>query len=101
MDIGIGFPNTVPGTTGEQLLEWARRAEAAGFSTLASIGNLSYPSYDELTLFAAAGAMTRRIKFLSNVHIAPTRSAAELAKQAATVDQLTSGRFTLGIAVGW
>ena len=42
MDIGIGIPNSVRGTTGAQLLEWARRADAAGFSTLASIGAVSY-----------------------------------------------------------
>jgi hypothetical protein len=28
MEISIGLPNAVPGTTGEQLVEWARRAEA-------------------------------------------------------------------------
>jgi hypothetical protein len=28
MDLAIGLPNAVPGTTGEQLAEWARRAEA-------------------------------------------------------------------------
>ena len=33
MDVGIGLPNTVPGTTGDQLTEWARRADRAGFST--------------------------------------------------------------------
>jgi hypothetical protein len=37
VDIGIGIPNSVRGTTGPQLLEWARRAEAAGFSTLGTI----------------------------------------------------------------
>ena len=52
MEIGIGIPNSVRGTTGPQLLEWARRAEAAGFSTLASIGRVAYPSYEELTVFA-------------------------------------------------
>lgn len=101
MDIGIGIPNSVPGTTGLQLLEWARRADTAGFSTLASIGAVSYPTYEELTVFAAAGAVTERIRFLSNVMIAPARSAAELAKQAATVDQLTQGRLSLGLGVGW
>lgn len=101
MEIGIGIPNTVPGTTGGQLLEWARRADAAGFSSLASIGAVSYPGYEELTVFAAAGAVTERIRFLSNILIAPARSAAELAKQAASVDQLTGGRLTLGLGVGW
>lgn len=101
MDIGIGIPNTVPGATGAQLLDWARRAETAGFSSLATIGAVSYPGYEELTVFAAAGAVTERIRFLSNVLIAPARSAAELAKQAASVDQLTGGRLTLGLGIGW
>lgn len=101
MEIGIGIPNTVPGATGSQLLEWARRAETAGFSSLATIGAVSYPGYEELTVFAAAGAVTERIRFVSNVLLAPARSAAELAKQAATVDQLTNGRLTLGLASGW
>jgi alkanesulfonate monooxygenase SsuD/methylene tetrahydromethanopterin reductase-like flavin-dependent oxidoreductase (luciferase family) len=100
MEIGIGIPNSVRGTSGPQLLEWARRAEAAGFSTLASIGRVAYPSYGELTVFAAAGAVTERIRFLSNILLAPTRSTAELAKQAATVGQLTGGRLTLGMATG-
>lgn len=101
MKIGIGIPNSVGGTTGSQLLDWARRAEQAGFSSLATIGAVSYPSYEELTVFAAAGAVTERIEFLSNVMIAPARSTAELAKQAATVQQLTNGRLTLGVGVGW
>jgi len=100
VDIGIGIPNSVRGTTGTQLLEWARRAEAAGFSSLATIGRVAYPSYEELTVFAAAGAVTERIRFLSNILLAPTRSTAELAKQAATVQQLTGGRLTLGLGVG-
>lgn len=101
MDIGIGLPNSVPGATGAHLLDWARRADEAGFSSLGTIGAVSYPSYEELTLFAAAGAVTERIRFLSNVLIAPARSAAELAKQAATVDQITGGRLTLGLGAGW
>ncbi len=101
MDIGIGIPNTVAGATGAQLLDWARRADAAGFSSLATIGAVSFPGYEELTVFAAAGAVTERIRFLPNVLIAPARSTAELAKQAATVDQLTGGRLTLGLGIGW
>ena len=100
MDIGIGIPNSVRGTTGPQLLEWARRAEAAGFSTLGTIGRIAYPSYEELTVLAAAGAVTERIGLMSNILLAPTRSTAELAKQASSVHELTGGRLTLGVATG-
>jgi alkanesulfonate monooxygenase SsuD/methylene tetrahydromethanopterin reductase-like flavin-dependent oxidoreductase (luciferase family) len=100
VDIGIGIPNSVRGTTGRQLLDWARRAEAAGFSSLGSIGRVAYPTYEELTVFAAAGAVTERIGFVTDVLLAPTRSTAELAKQAASVQELTGGRLTLGLAPG-
>jgi alkanesulfonate monooxygenase SsuD/methylene tetrahydromethanopterin reductase-like flavin-dependent oxidoreductase (luciferase family) len=100
VDIGIGIPNSVRGTTGAQVLEWARRAEAAGFSSLATIGRVAYPNYEELTVLAAAGAVTERIGLMSNILLAPTRSTAELAKQAATVHELTGGRLTLGVATG-
>jgi alkanesulfonate monooxygenase SsuD/methylene tetrahydromethanopterin reductase-like flavin-dependent oxidoreductase (luciferase family) len=100
VDIGIGIPNSVRGTTGPQLLEWARRAEAAGFSTLGTIGRIAYPSYEELTVLAAAGAVTERIGLMSNILLAPTRSTAELAKQASSVHELTGGRLTLGVATG-
>ena len=38
MQIGIGVPNSVPGATGNGMLDWARRADKAGFSSLGSIG---------------------------------------------------------------
>jgi alkanesulfonate monooxygenase SsuD/methylene tetrahydromethanopterin reductase-like flavin-dependent oxidoreductase (luciferase family) len=100
VNIGIGIPNSVRGTTGPQLLEWARRAEAAGFSSLGTIGRVAYPTYEELTVFAAAGAVTERIRFVSNILVGPVRSTALLAKQAATVQELSGGRLTLGLGVG-
>ncbi len=100
MDIGIGIPNSVRGTRGPELLEWARRADAAGFSSLATIGRVAYRNYEELTVLAAAGVVTERIRLLPNILLAPTRSTAELAKQAATVQELSGGRLSLGLGVG-
>ena len=100
MRIGIGLPVTTKGTDGELLLAWARRAEEAGFEALTSIDRIVYPGFESLTAMAAAAAATSRIGLRTNVLLAPARSAAMVAKQAASVDQISGGRFMLGIGVG-
>jgi alkanesulfonate monooxygenase SsuD/methylene tetrahydromethanopterin reductase-like flavin-dependent oxidoreductase (luciferase family) len=100
VDIGIGLPNAVLGAEGSVFVPWARRAEERGFSSLATIGRVAYPTYEEITTLAAAAAVTSRIGLLTDILIAPTRNFVLLAKEAATLDQLSGGRFTLGLAAG-
>ena len=100
MKIGIGLPNPVPNTDGTTLVEWARRSEQAGFSTLATIDRIVYPSYESLIALAAAAAVTERIGLMTNIVIAPARDGVLLAKEAASVDRLSGGRLTLGLAAG-
>ena len=103
MKVGIGLPNPVSGYKqfpGTRLVEWARRAEDRGFSGLATIDRLAYGNYDSLASLAAAAGATERIGLLSNILIGPLYPTPLLAKAAATIDQISGGRLTLGIAPG-
>jgi alkanesulfonate monooxygenase SsuD/methylene tetrahydromethanopterin reductase-like flavin-dependent oxidoreductase (luciferase family) len=82
------------------LIDWARVAEAAGFSILATLGRLAWPAYEELVTLAAAAGATHSITLSTNVLLGPTRDPVLLAVQAATLDQVSGGRFVLGIGVG-
>jgi alkanesulfonate monooxygenase SsuD/methylene tetrahydromethanopterin reductase-like flavin-dependent oxidoreductase (luciferase family) len=100
LKIGIGLPNPVPNTEGRVLVEWAQRAETAGFSGLVTIDRIAYPSYDSLTTLAAAAGATERISLMTNILLAPIYTPVLLAKTAVSIDQISQGRFSLGLAAG-
>ena len=74
MRVGIGLPSAVPGVNREGIVEWARRAEAAGFSTLAVLDRINYSNLEPLVCLAAAAAVTERIELMTDVLLAALRS---------------------------
>ena len=100
MRVGIGLPSTLPGATGPLVVEWARRAEAGPFTSLGVLDRIAYESFEPLAALAAAAGVTTRIGLVTMIVAGPLRNDALLAKSAASLDALSGGRLTLGLAIG-
>jgi alkanesulfonate monooxygenase SsuD/methylene tetrahydromethanopterin reductase-like flavin-dependent oxidoreductase (luciferase family) len=100
MRVGVGLPNSIPGMPAERLIEWAQRAEELDFSTLGVVDRIAYQSFEPLTALAVAATTTQHIGLATVILIGPLRNNAVLAKEAATVNAISGGRLTLGLAVG-
>jgi alkanesulfonate monooxygenase SsuD/methylene tetrahydromethanopterin reductase-like flavin-dependent oxidoreductase (luciferase family) len=96
MQLGLGLPISNP----RLLTDWAIRAESCGFDTLALLDRLAYHNPEPLVALSVIAGATSRVRLQTEVLLGPLRATALLAKQIATLDVMSGGRFTLGIGIG-
>jgi probable F420-dependent oxidoreductase len=89
------------------LVEHAIKAEELGYSSIwvwdhILLGSKSvFPVHDSLTILTAVAATTKHVRLGTGILVLSTRNPVVLAKQVATLDNLSEGRVTLGVAAGW
>ncbi|MBG0814444.1 LLM class flavin-dependent oxidoreductase [Planomonospora sp. ID82291] len=101
--VAAGFPGRAPGEVLRDTVEAVAAAEEAGFDD-AWIAEHHFMSYgvcpSAATLAGVALGRTSRIRVGTAVSVLSTRHPVDLAEQAAVLDQVSGGRFLLGVGRG-
>ena len=118
MRIGVTFPQTEFGSDPIAIRDYAQTTEELGFTHILAYdhvlgANPDRPGgwhgpythqdafHEPFVLFSYMAAATQKVEFISGILILPQRQTALVAKQSATLDVLSGGRFRLGVGVGW
>jgi len=110
MQFGVGLPNYSKGASVQGVREVARAAEELGYASVWTTDHLLVPKehapvfgyvIEALTTLAYVAGMTRRVKLGTSILVLPQRNAMVVAKEIASLDQLSDGRVILGVAAGW
>jgi probable F420-dependent oxidoreductase len=108
--IGLAVENFTPMTKEpdiDAIVAYARRAEALGFDSLWAWDHMflgtrrPFPFLESLSTLTVLATATESVELGTGVLVLPLRGAAVLAKTAATLQAISHGRLTLGMAVGW
>ncbi|MCP4421182.1 MAG: LLM class F420-dependent oxidoreductase, partial [Chloroflexi bacterium] len=118
MKIGLVFPQTEFSNDPATLRDYAQTAESLGFTHVLAYDHIlgvnppqpdkwrgpythKHSFHEPFVLFSYMAALTQKLTFITGILILPQRETAVVAKQAATLDVVSNGRFRLGIGVGW
>jgi alkanesulfonate monooxygenase SsuD/methylene tetrahydromethanopterin reductase-like flavin-dependent oxidoreductase (luciferase family) len=90
----------LPNVDRSTVLDWCRTIESAGYDTIGFGERIAYPNLEMFSVLSAAAAVTERVRIMSTIVVLPMHSEVWVAKQSATLDVLSGGRYTLGVGVG-
>ena len=111
MKIGVTIPNNWGVENPQQVLEFGPLAESLGFDSvwvMDHLFNTGYirerledkPYYHPMATLSYLAATTSKVTLGTSVLVLPYHNPVDLAKYAATLDQISGGRVTLGVGVG-
>jgi len=111
LKVGVQLPEVEYEYTWPQLADMARTSEGIGLDSIWLGDHLMYRyqradraprgPYEAWTTLAALAAVTSRVELGPLVASIGFHSPAMIAKKAATIDQISNGRFILGLGAGW
>jgi probable F420-dependent oxidoreductase len=111
MLFGLSLPHFRQVASAEAIRQVAQRAEQLGYDGIWVSDHIVIPAsavqrfgsmfYEPLTVLGYAAACTTRVRLGTTVIILPYRNPLVAAKVMATLDVLSGGRVTAGMAVGW
>ncbi len=100
MKVGICFPMWMDSASqADVFLAWCEAVEQSALSTIALGDRIAYSNQDPLVALAVAAGVTRRVELATSVVALPTRNTGIVAKEVASLDVLSGGRFTFGIGI--
>jgi alkanesulfonate monooxygenase SsuD/methylene tetrahydromethanopterin reductase-like flavin-dependent oxidoreductase (luciferase family) len=107
--IGVQLPEVEREVRWPELLAMARAAEEVGFDSIWVGDHMLYRDddrgergpWDAWTTLAALAASTERVRLGPLVAATAFHPPGLLARMAATIDEVSGGRFVLGLGTGW
>lgn len=118
MKIGLVYPQTEYPADPVAVRDYAQTAEGLGFTHILAYDHVlganpdrpggwtgpythKTPFHEPFVLFSYMAGLTQTLGFITGILILPQRQTALVAKQAASLDVLSNGRFRLGVGTGW
>ncbi|MDX1449627.1 MAG: LLM class flavin-dependent oxidoreductase, partial [Acidimicrobiia bacterium] len=108
MRVGVQLPEVERVVRWPELRRMATQIEQAGFDSIWVGDHLLYEEdevrigpWEAFTQLAAIAAVTERVEIGPLVAAQPFHQPTILAKQAATIDEISGGRLILGLGAGW